>query len=148
MSDITTILISALTELTEVPANDDEMVLNDASASAATKRIDAEYVRSDDVDAIIASGSLAINAKQFITLNLGTAIALTITNAPKAGWEIEIYRLGSGGVTHTVQLPSGVTWDGTNRTANFNGDADRIRAKAISATRFLVLENDSVTFTA
>ncbi len=148
MTAIETILISALTELTEVPANDDEFVINDDSASDATKRTKAKYVRSEDYDAVIASGSLTINAEQFVTLDLGTAIALTISNAPEAGWKIEIYRIGSGGVTHTVQLPSGVTWDGTNRTANFNGDADRIRAKAISATRFLVLENDSVTFTA
>lgn len=142
-----TVQIDELTALTEVPANDDVIVVDDTSATT-TKNMQAKYMRSDDVDAVIASGSITINARQLITLNLGTAIALTVSNAPEAGWEIEIYRLGSGGVTHTVQLPSGVTWDGTNRTANFNGDADRIRAKAISATRFLVLENDSVTFTA
>lgn len=147
MSELDTILITDLTQLAEVPANDDEFVGNDTSASE-TKTWLAGYMRSKDVDNIVASGSLAINANQFITLNLGTAIALTISNSPVAGWVIEIYRIGSGGVTHTVQLPSGVTWDGTNRTANFNDDADYLRAVAMSATRFIVTSNTSVTFTA
>lgn len=78
------------------------------------------------------------NAAHYYELNSGSAITLTLT-APTAGDVIEIYRVGTGGVTHAVTLPIGVTWNGTNRTAEFADDGDYLRAIAISATRWRVL---------
>lgn len=140
--------ISALTALAEAPANDDDFPMNDISAGPTTKRNAAGYLRRFAVSVVVASNSLALNAKHLVTLNLGTAIALTISTTPVAGDEVRIVRKGSGAVTHTVQLPSGVTWDGTNRTANFDTDGDAITAVAESATRFIVHPNNGVTFTA
>lgn len=139
--------ISELQTLAESPANNDVYAIVDITAGA-TKQITSAYARRDAFNAITVTGSLSLNVKHFVTLSAASAIALTISSTPSAGDEIEIIRDGADAVTHTVVLPVGVTWDGTNRTANFDAADDRIRAKAVSATRFRILENDNVTFTA
>jgi hypothetical protein len=137
--------VSALTNLAETPANDDEFYLRDASVSG-DKAIEAGYVRRDAYSLVTATGNLALNARHYVELSGASAIALTITGAPTVGDTLEIYRVGTGGVTHTVILSGSVTWDGTNETANFADDTDYIRCKAISATRWRVLTNTTVTF--
>lgn len=139
------IKISALTELAETPANDDVLPLVDTSTTT-TKKNTAANMRRDAYSLVTATGSLALNAQHYVELSGASAIALTITGAPTAGDTLEIYRVGTGGVTHTVVLSGAVTWDDTNETASFDGDGDYIRAKAISATRWRVLTNTSVTF--
>ncbi len=111
-------------------------------------RVTGREIRQVAYELITATGSRTANPVAYFELSSASAIALTISGAPVAGDVIEIYRVGTGGVTHTVVLSGSVTWDGTNKTANFNGDADYIRAIAISATRWRVLQNTSVTFSA
>lgn len=137
--------ISALTALAEAPANDDYFPLVDTSATT-TKKLAAGYTRRYDYDLVTVTGSLAPNAMQYIELSGASAIALTLTGAPTVGDVIEIFRVGTGGVTHTVVLSGSVTWDGTNETANFADDNDYLRAIAISATRWRVLTNSTITF--
>ena len=143
---LTPVTINGLTAETDV-ADADLIPIWDASAST-TDKVTALTLLTYDVEAVTASGAVTIKLRQLITLNSGSVIAATISNAPAAGYELEVYKIGSGATTHTLQLPSGVTWDGTNRTANFNADGDNLRAIAISATRFLVTYNNSVTFSA
>lgn len=140
--------LSALTNLAATPANDDELYIRDVSEADAleSKAIEAGYMRRDAYNLVTATGELALNAQHYVELSGASAIALTITGAPSVGDTIEIYRVGTGGVTHTVILSGSVTWDGSLQTASFDGDADYIRAKAISATRWRVLDNTSVTF--
>lgn len=145
MSAIETKTITSMTTLAEVPANGDLLALDDISATA-TKSIAVGYVRRFDYDLVIVTGSLTPNAMQYIELSGASAIALTISGAPTVGDVIEIFRVGTGGVTHTVVLSGSVTWDGTNETANFADDNDYLRAIAISATRWRVLTNSTVTF--
>jgi hypothetical protein len=148
MPDITTTTITALTALAETPANNDLLALDDTSATA-TKSIAAAYMRRFKYDAVIATGSLTPNAMQLVTLNLGTAIALTISGSPTIGDILVIQRLGSGAVTHTAVLGSGIDWDASgNGTANFADDGDTLIAIAITATRWLVVLNTGVTFSA
>lgn len=135
---LTTSTITALTALAEVPANGDLLAVDDTSATA-TKSIAAAYLRRAKVDSVIASGAITCNAIQLITLDLGTAIALTISGAPTAGDILVIERKGSGAVTHVVTLSGAVTWDGTNNDANFDTDGDCLIAIAESATRWIVL---------
>jgi hypothetical protein len=54
----------------------------------------------------------------------------------------------SGGTGHSILLPSGVTWDGTNRRVILDSTSDRFEAIAESATRFLIWENTGCTFAA
>lgn len=99
---------------------------------------------------ITATGSRTPNPVHYFELSGASAIALTISGAPTAGDVIEIYRVGTGGVTHTVVLGSGIDWDGSgNGTANFADDGDYLRAIAISPTRYRVLPSTTgVTFSA
>lgn len=136
---ITLTTFTALPALTEVPANNDVLGLDDTSATA-TKSILAGFLRRAKVDSVIASGSLTLNALHFVTLNLGTAIALTILAAPSAGDILVIYRKGSGAVTHTVTLTSPVKWNPANNTiASFDTDGDCLIAIAETAALWTVL---------
>jgi hypothetical protein len=137
--------LSALSNLAEVPANNDEFYIFDASAVAGLA-IAAAFLRRAKVDIVVASGAVTPNAIQLITLNLGTAIALTLTGSPTAGDILAIYRKGSGAVTHTVDVAGGITWEGTNDRANLADDGDCLIAIAESATRWIVLYNNGVTF--
>lgn len=138
------IKISALTELAETPANDDVLPLVDTSTTT-TKKNTAANMRRDAYSLVTATGSLALNAQHYVELSGASAIALTITGAPTAGDTLEIYRVGTGGVTHVVTLSGSVTFDGTNNDANFADDGDYLRLKAISATRWRILQNTGVT---
>jgi hypothetical protein len=98
-------------------------------------------------ESITATGSRTANPVQYYELSGASAIALTISGAPAAGDVIEIYRVGTGGVTHVVTLSGSVTWDGVNNDASFADDGDYLRAIAISATRWRVLPmTTGVTF--
>jgi hypothetical protein len=142
---LTTATISGLTAESNFPANNDAFVGDDVSAGTTDKWL-AMYLRGAKPDLVVASGSITPNALQVISLNLGTAIALTISEAPAVGSILFIYRKGSGAVTHVVTVFAGVTVDGTNNDLNFDTDGDSIILVAESATRYLVFANNGVTF--
>lgn len=128
--------------------NSDDVFAIEDNAGVNNFKVTAAVVQRGAYDNFTATDSISLMPNHFITLNGAGAIALTITGAPVAGDEIEVIRDGTGVVTHTVVLSGSVTWDGTNKTANFDTDNDTIRAKAISATRWRILGNTGVTFTA
>lgn len=142
--------LSELSNLAAVPANDDEVYVRDvseAAGSAQQKALELGYIRRFKVDSVIATGSITPNAMQFITLNLGTAIGLTISGAPSAGDVLVIYRKGSGAVTHTVTLSGAVKWNAANNTiASFDTDAEVLIAIAESATLWTVVYQSGVAF--
>ena len=104
------------------------------------------HVQSE-VTTVTATSTITIGSNATIVINNTGAIAVTIGNAPEAGDYLEIICLDTGGMGSTVVLPSGVTWDGTNDTATFDADNERIVCRAISATRWYVVANpNSVAF--
>lgn len=71
------------------------------------------------------------------------AIALTMTSAPEAGRYLHIINSSaSGTAAHTVKLPSGVTFDGTNNTATLNAPDENLFLVARSATRWQIIVNN------
>ena len=84
--------ISALTNLAAIPADDDELVLVDTSASS-TKAVNAGYVRRFEVREITSSGaqSGAGSSKLHLVLNHASAINYTLTGAPVVGDELTIF---------------------------------------------------------
>jgi len=84
---------------------------------------------SGTVNAMIRSGQLVLNTSGTPDVVLGT---------PQPGDELLIIGKGSGAVT--VTLPSGVTWDGTNRIATF-GSNKLLLVRAESTTRFRIIVN-------
>lgn len=105
-------------------------------------------MRRDEYTLSTATGGIQLNPQHYVELSSAVAIALTISGAPHVGDTLEIYRVGTGGVNHTVILSGAVTWDGSQKTLNFADDADYIRVKAISATRWRILQNTGVTISA
>lgn len=89
------------------------------------------------------TASAALNPDFPLTkLNHATVAVVTTLAAPTPGDLVIITdNSASGTAAHTVTLPSGVTWDGTNRVATFNAPGETLVAIAISATRFLILLN-------
>lgn len=99
------------------------------------------------VQQLTASGAITINGG-LVLLNHATVVIAATLAAPTAG---EIFYIvnnsASGTAAHTVTLPSGVTWDGTNRVATLNAPGEALVAIAISSTRLQVLVNlNSVAF--
>jgi hypothetical protein len=137
---------SALTALGAVPDILDLIPLVDTSASA-TKSVTAAYLRSLAGQAITASGSHALAPLQAFVFTDTTARAITFTGAPAYGWLLIIAAQATA-TSHTAQLPAGVTYDGTNNLATLNGAGDVLILLATSATRYLILYNNSVTLSA
>jgi hypothetical protein len=135
---------SALTALGAVPDILDLIPLVDTSASA-TRSVTAAYLRSLAGQAITASGSHALAPLQAFVFTDTTARALTFTGAPAYGWLLIIAAQATA-TSHTAKLPAGVTYNGTDNTATLDGAGDVLILLATSATRYLVLYNNSVTF--
>ena len=144
---ITLVEIDDLTVLAAVPADDDEIPIYDTSTSTA-KAVSAGNARRAETRDITSSGaqSGAGSSDLHLVLNHASAINYTITGAPTAGDTMTIYAATTA--AHTVILSGSVTWDGTNKTATFNATADALFVRAFSATRWHIISNNSVTFSA
>lgn len=96
---------------------------------------------------LTATGAIAIKSGTVILSHASVVIAATL-GAPNTGDELLIVNNSSGGTAaHTVTLPSGVTWDGTNRVATLNAPGEALLVRALSPTRFyVVVNNGSVAF--
>lgn len=91
--------------------------------------------------ALTATGAITITSGLVTLAHASTVIAATKA-APTAGDVLYIVNTSaSGTAAHTVTLPSGVTWDGTNRVATLNAPGEALLAIATSATRFVVIAN-------
>lgn len=99
------------------------------------------------VQTLTASGAITLNSGLVILNHASTPVAATL-DAPTAGDELIIVDgSASGTAAHTVTLPSGVTWDGTNRVATLNAPGEALHVIALTATRFyIVVNNGSVAF--
>jgi hypothetical protein len=102
---------------------------------------------SHPVDELTATRAISIKSGVVLLNHISTIIAATLA-APEPGDELFIIdSSASGTAAHTVTLPSGVTWDGTNRIATLNLLGEALHVVAISPTRFFILENiGSVAF--
>lgn len=93
------------------------------------------------VQTLTTSGAITINSGIVLLQHNSTIIAATL-DAPTAGDKLYIINASaSGTAAHTVTLPSGVTWDGTNNTATLNAPNEALHVVAISATRWFIMEN-------
>jgi hypothetical protein len=91
---------------------------------------------------LTASGAITVGTHGIVQLNHATvAIAATLA-APAAGADLLIVdNSSSGTAAHTVTLPAGVTWDGTNNTATLNAPGEALHVVALSATRWFIVDN-------
>lgn len=87
------------------------------------------------------TGAITIDSGIVQLQHASTIIAATL-DAPTVGDELYIIDTSaSGTAAHTVTLPAGVTWDGTNNTATLNAPNEALHVIAVSATRWFILDN-------
>lgn len=125
---------------------DDDILLYGLFDTTDDYHITGGNLRRAAYSPITATGNFGTpNPFSYIELSSASAIALTLNVAPQVGDVLEVYRVGTGGVTHTVVFTGG-TFDGTNETANFADDGDYLRAICIATNRYRVVVNSGVTF--
>lgn len=94
-----------------------------------------------DSQELTASGAITINSGVVLLNHATVAIASTL-NAPAVGDDLYIINnSASGTAAHTVTLPAGVRFNGTNNTATLNAPNEALHIVAISPTRWFILEN-------
>lgn len=94
------------------------------------------------VQALTASAAISIKSGLVTLAHATVAIAATLA-APVAGDELIIANTSaSGTAAHTVTLPAGVTWDGTNNTATLDAPNEALHVIAVSATRWYIVDNN------
>jgi hypothetical protein len=95
----------------------------------------------NELQELVASGAIT-KTSGVVLLNHATVVIAATLAAPTAGDELFIIDNSASGVAaHTVTLPAGVTWDGTNDVATFNAPGEALHVVAISATRWFIMEN-------
>jgi len=91
---------------------------------------------------LTASGAITVGKHGLVQLNHATVVIAATLAAPAAGYDLVIAdNSASGTAAHTVTLPAGVTWDGVNNTATLNAPGEALHVVALSATRWLILQN-------
>lgn len=148
--------ISELTALTGANvATDDELPIVDTDAGS-TKRIIASellnYINANlarTVTTVTTTNASFAPSATFETVVLNHAsvdIDITYAAVLPTGNVAIFHAVNNGATSHTVKLAASQTFDGTNNTAEFNAADDRLMIQAISATRAIILYNNSVTF--
>ncbi len=101
-----------------------------------------------DTQKLTASGVIRKRTGSIISLaHNSTPIAATLAAPAPGDWLLIANDSASGTAAHTVTLPDGVTWDGTNKVATLDAPGEALLVFALSATRFLVVVNiGSVAF--
>lgn len=137
---------------------DGGIVLADAAAIAAdvvSEKTSAAGVTVDGVlnkdgwtngrrqsQVLTATGAISVGRHGLVQLNHATVIIAATLAAPTEGDDLVIVNnSASGTVAHTVTLPAGVTFDGTNNTATLNAPGEALHIVALNATRWFILEN-------
>jgi putative copper export protein len=91
---------------------------------------------------LTATGAITVGSNGIVQLNHATVVIAATLAAPAAGYDLIIVdNSASGTAAHTVTLPAGVTFDGTNNTATLNAPGEALHLVALSATRWFIMEN-------
>lgn len=113
------------------------------TASAVTAASGVSFV-GQHIDAeqeLTASGAITVN-NGTVYLNHASVVIAATLDAPTRGDELIIIdSSATGTAAHTVTVSGGVTFNGTNTIATFNLLGEALHLKAISATRWLILNN-------
>lgn len=121
--------------------------INETTAASGVT-IDGVLVKDGRTDAglvaqaLTATGAITINSG-LVTLAHATVVIAATLDAPVAGDRLIITNTSaSGTVAHTVTLGAGVTFvGGSNNTATLDAAGETLEMVAVSATKWLILEN-------
>ena len=77
----------------------------------------------------------------YLKINRATNATATITFTPAVGQLFAITQADAHIATATVSLPTGWTWNGTNKSTTFNAAAETIIGFCPYANRVIIVEN-------
>lgn len=89
----------------------------------------------------VATANSTVLDETFIQINKAANATTIIEATPQVGQLFVVTQIDSGTASTSVKLPTGVTWNGTNRSATFNAAAETLVGFAVSPTRIVILEN-------
>ena len=90
---------------------------------------------------VVVTANATVLDESFVQINRATNATATITFTPAIGQFFVVTQTDAHVAAATVLLPSGLTWNGSNRGATFNAAAETLVAFRASATRIVILEN-------
>lgn len=120
------------------------------TGSESYYKVTGDEIHLSELSTITSDISLDSRADWQINFNSATDRTLTINASTIQGGQkyfVSAQQV-SGGTGHKLLLPSGVTFDGSNRAAIFDAVGDALIVGAISSTRFAIYSNIGVTFAA
>jgi len=112
-----------------------------------TRDIVVDNNLSQPVQAFTATGA-AEKASGLITItHSSVAAAITVPAPTGPGQRLTVLNTSATGTAaHTAVCPSGVTWNGSDDTATLAAPGRSFEAISISETQWVVVNNNSVTF--
>jgi hypothetical protein len=100
------------------------------------------------LDEQVATGNTTITNQSFVQINRATNATCTITYTPVVGQFFVISQLDAHTATATVSLPTGWTWNGSNKSITLNAAHETLVGFCNKSTRVIIVENiGSVGFT-
>jgi hypothetical protein len=141
-------LLSALTAVSTPADADLFYTVQSATDKKATR---AQIVKPTQTTIAASDAAYAPAQNESIILDdVGdnNAINVIFSAVLTQGQQVTIYAADNGGSSHTVKLFTGQTVDGTNNTMTFNAAADFIKIEGVTATRAIIIVNNSVTLSA
>ena len=87
------------------------------------------------------TGNSTVSGASYVKINRATNATATITFTPAVGQLFAITQADAHIATATVSLPTGWTWNGTNKSTTFNAAAETIIGFCPYANRVIIVEN-------
>ena len=105
------------------------------------KKKDIGFANAIRFEPHVATANSTVLDETFIQINKAANATTLIEVTPQVGQLFVVTQIDSGTASTSVKLPTGVTWNGTNRSATFNAAAETLVGFAVSPTRIVILEN-------
>lgn len=87
------------------------------------------------------TGTSTVFDESFIEINRATNATATITYTPSVGQWFVISQNDVHTAVATVSLPTGWTWNGSNKSATFNARFETLFGFCPASTRVIIMEN-------
>lgn len=88
-----------------------------------------------------ATGNSTLADVSFLEINRATNATATITFTPSVGQWFVVSQADVHTATATVSLPTGWTWNGSNKSATFNAQYETLFGFCPVSTRVIIMEN-------
>ena len=116
-------------------------VAGDNLWSLDQKQKDVSFQNAIRFEPVVVTGNGTVVDETFIQIDLATNATAVVNLTPRVGQLFFISQTGNETAATSIKLPTGVTWNGSNRSATFDAAAETLVGFCPSATRCVVVEN-------